>query len=868
MVAGGTISGSPQSATSSSSSSATLTLNKTGSGKPLEEELTSGDAGEDSGSVATPVELHMNADGRKYTAEEMLQIWEHMKNANHFKSSGKSRSELYYSVIPNNPANVLDAQRKSGDHHHHHHRNNHHHHHHNHSRHQHQHQHHQSTGSNGSNSQQNDASSVSPPAQPQGQPQPQSSSLLSSTTTATTTSSAWSPFRASGPTILQSNGSGTELSSLLQKPGTPTGGGMFAAAPNARPPPGLGGMAPPGLATLLPPETINWNYRDGAGNEHGPFNGRMMHEWFLGGWLQEDLLIRRSEESEFTTLKDLKLKLGNFTDPFLIPLPPVPQQQNRPLYQPLPQQFAGLQLNQQPMAAGMAGPWGSHPLPSAGGTISPWDHHQQPFFSGAPMVNHQHPQSGGSLVDENLWPRASPQTPPIQPKASALLNQNASTIDPASAEIARQETPPVGTPKEKTVIHPPQPQQDLESNPEPQPQPRRESKPTKEEKQRPTEKVVEPEVVTQEHVAEEKAVSPPPEEQATTVEAVPKQVQEESAEIVEYTLEEEEQLESPKPILSPAKPPPTAPWAKKDSKPAAPSLKEIQEREAAERKNKAAQKQQLQQKQLQQATAAAAAAEAKNGPTLPSGATWAHASATPAAPPKTLAQIQKEEEEARKKAAAAAATVPTASAVAPAGKKYSDIVSPSTSRLASAPAPAPAPAPQAMATNGGSAWTTVGPGGKKATGPPPAPVAAATPRPAAAPAAKRVATPTTATAKPQKQTSGDEFLQWCKSSIHDLNAGVNQQEMLSILLSLPATPDSKEIIADTIYSNSSTMDGRRFAEEFLKRRKAADAENTSNGETWSEILQRNTNTNKPTNDGWNSSFKVVGGKKKNRKAID
>lgn len=631
---------------------------------------------------------------------------------------------------------------------------------------------------------------------------------------------------------------------MLQKPGTPTGGGVFATTANngaaARPPPGLGGMAPPGLATLLPPETVNWNYRDGAGNEHGPFNGRMMHEWFLGGWLQEDLLIRRSEETEFTTLKDLKLKLGSFSDPFLVPLPPVQQPQNRPLYQPLPQQFAGLQLSQQPMAS-MGGPWGSHPLPSAGGTISPWDH-QQPFFGGAPMVNHQHPQSG-SLAEDNLWPRASPQTPPIQPKASALLNQNASTIDPASVDIARQETPPVGTPKE-TVIQPPQPQQ-------PQPQLEPEPKPAEKEKQQPAEKEIVPETVVQ-PTAVEKTVSPPPEEHVATVEAVPEQVQEESAEIVEETLENEEP-EPPKPALSPAKPPPTAPWAKKDSKPAAPSLKEIQEREAAERKSKAAQKQQIQQKQLQQATAAAVAAEAKNGPTLPSGATWAHASTTPAAPPKTLAQIQKEEEEARKKAA-----VPSPAAVAPAGKKYSDIVSPSTSRLAPAPTP----------SNGGSAWTTVGPGGKKASGPPPAPVAAATPRPAATPVAKRIATSPTATPKPQKQTSGDEFLQWCKNSIHDLNTGVNQQEMLGIILSLPATPDSKEIIADTIYSNSSTMDGRRFAEEFLKRRKAADAENTSNGETWSEILQRNTNTNKPANEGWNSSFKVVGGKKKNRKAID
>ena len=96
-----------------------------------------------------------------------------------------------------------------------------------------------------------------------------------------------------------------------------------------------------------------------------------------------------------------------------------------------------------------------------------------------------------------------------------------------------------------------------------------------------------------------------------------------------------------------------------------------------------------------------------------------------------------------------------------------------------------------------------------------------------------------------------------------MNQGVNQTELLSMLVSLPATADSKEIIADIIYANSSTMDGRRFAEEFLKRRKVADQEN--NGNSWSDIIQRAASASKPAvNDGWNTSFKVVG-KKKGRK---
>ncbi|CAI4813456.1 AIF_collapsed_G0053090.mRNA.1.CDS.1 [Saccharomyces cerevisiae] len=40
--------------------------------------------------------------------------------------------------------------------------------------------------------------------------------------------------------------------------------------------------------------------------------------------------------------------------------------------------------------------------------------------------------------------------------------------------------------------------------------------------------------------------------------------------------------------------------------------------------------------------------------------------------------------------------------------------------------------------------------------------------------------------------------------------------VLEMLLSLPPGSESKEIIADTIYSYSSTMDGRRFATDFIK----------------------------------------------------
>jgi PERQ amino acid-rich with GYF domain-containing protein len=58
------------------------------------------------------------------------------------------------------------------------------------------------------------------------------------------------------------------------------------------------------------------------------------------------------------------------------------------------------------------------------------------------------------------------------------------------------------------------------------------------------------------------------------------------------------------------------------------------------------------------------------------------------------------------------------------------------------------------------------------------------------------------------------------------------EEIISMLLSFPLDPDAStiEIISDTIYSNSTTLDGRRFASEFVSKRKA-DANARTKGST-------------------------------------
>lgn len=54
---------------------------------------------------------------------------------------------------------------------------------------------------------------------------------------------------------------------------------------------------------------------------------------------------------------------------------------------------------------------------------------------------------------------------------------------------------------------------------------------------------------------------------------------------------------------------------------------------------------------------------------------------------------------------------------------------------------------------------------------------------------------------------------------------------MNMLLTFPIEADAsiREIISETIYTNSTTMDGRRFAEEFVSRRKADATTHARNG---------------------------------------
>ncbi|KAG7450136.1 uncharacterized protein BT62DRAFT_961749 [Guyanagaster necrorhizus] len=179
---------------------------------------------------------------------------------------------------------------------------------------------------------------------------------------------------------------------------------------------------------------------------------------------------------------------------------------------------------------------------------------------------------------------------------------------------------------------------------------------------------------------------------------------------------------------------------------------------------------------------------------------------------KTMKEIQEEEEKRRKMAAKE-----TAASVA--------------SRRAYAETTVKSPV-----TLGGGAWTTVGPSGKSAP-PPAAPVrtpvpsaasSAAVPRANGSPTAIRPA-PTPAPKPATGGKMGDypvapshEFLKWLNESLKGLNSSVNVEEIMQMLLSFSMDPDPStvELISDLIYSNSTILDGRRFASEFVSKRKA------------------------------------------------
>lgn len=70
------------------------------------------------------------------------------------------------------------------------------------------------------------------------------------------------------------------------------------------------------------------------------------------------------------------------------------------------------------------------------------------------------------------------------------------------------------------------------------------------------------------------------------------------------------------------------------------------------------------------------------------------------------------------------------------------------------------------------------------------------------------------------QPPSPEFVKYCRDQLKGLRANID--DFIEMLLSFPLnpSPDVTVIIAEAVYANSSTLDGRRFAADFVTRRKA------------------------------------------------
>ncbi|CAJ0833736.1 8787_t:CDS:2, partial [Entrophospora sp. SA101] len=120
----------------------------------------------------------------------------------------------------------------------------------------------------------------------------------------------------------------------------------------------------------------------------------------------------------------------------------------------------------------------------------------------------------------------------------------------------------------------------------------------------------------------------------------------------------------------------------------------------------------------------------------------------------------------------------------------------------------------------------------------------------------------------------DEFLKWCRQALRGLNNDANADDCIQMLLTFPLDPPPAtiEIIQDIIYAHSSSLDGRRFADEFIKRRKADvnsagsgvnHSEGRSSKETGPGVL--NVKDDYSGNGGGVGTFKIVTTKKGKKK---
>lgn len=289
-----------------------------------------------------------------------------------------------------------------------------------------------------------------------------------------------------------------------------------------------------------------------------------------------------------------------------------------------------------------------------------------------------------------------------------------------------------------------------------------------------------------------------------------------------------------------------APWAASSSaqQGSALTLKQIQELEAERmQREKQLKAEMMQEAALASALAAASSEEKSSSEKL--SFKWANAS-TPAVAKKTLAEIQREEE------ALAAKTKATKSSVLSSNPSLASTLATSSPR------------------DDGNAWTTVSskkPAVKKTTLVPQPGLSYSAASAANTPQALRAASTTVAPSSISTSATNalrEDFLVWARSAMTNLYPSVSKNDLLELFTTLPAQSDSAQLISETIYSSSATMDGRRFAQEFIKKRQQVEKQIGAGGaDLWSSAIASSADKIPLVDDdGWSTSVKS---KKKGKK---
>lgn len=599
---------------------------------------------------------------------------------------------------------------------------------------------------------------------------------------------------------------------------------------------------------LLQPQQLKWYYLDPFGNQQGPFDGPLMHEWYTSGYLAADLNLRREEEFTYYPLQQFAISINNFVNPFLTPLPNLaPQPQSVPFqhslsfdqqipglfnqgiqHQPQPQsQISQIQNSQQNWTtnSGRSSPWVNNST-LANDPIATQDFRigaQSPFMNSS--FNNQSTSSlAKSTVDTT-----------VQNDHDDLLNQIHSKVldnvlqDEETPRVPENQGQSVSAPKEKSVS-------------------------VKSEDPSTKESVSKSSTANNTGKKSTPAVTKSTSSKPASTQQDPKPIESKVTSNVSSTATASETAKLLKPETSKPAAPKLAPWANKSvSKAPQLTLEQIQKLEAEESEKQAkakAKQDKLLAAQLLATTEKSIVESEAPKTSLPSTASWGTPTKSKAAPTKTLLDIQREEEEEAAKAAAKASAAASNNSSSSTSVKKAPSAKGSFASIATSSVPA------------SNAWTVVSSARKPAAPKVQAPKITSTPKPVTPEVLRSVSSSTAAQIQPtttytKTVSPRQDFLAWCRSSMK-LNKGVNKEEVLQVMLMLPVGAESQEIIADTIYSNSSTMDGRRFAQEFMKRRKSVE-DQSHDGLSWNEALRISAEND---DDGWD--FQVVGKKKKGR----